>query len=45
MPDATDRSATAPPAPAGRLWFEMLNEIGIINQLSRTLFEGAQPTG
>lgn len=38
--------ADTPPAPPQdetlRLWFEILNEVGIIAQLSRTLFEAAQ---
>ncbi len=45
MPDATDPVPTAPPETLGRLWFELFNEIGIINQLSRALFEASQSDG
>jgi DNA-binding MarR family transcriptional regulator len=45
MPDAPDPATTPPPDPAGRLWFELFNEIGILAQLSRALFETAQPDG
>ena len=43
MPDAAD--ADQPPADAGRLWFELFNEIAILAQLSRAMFEAAQDDG
>jgi DNA-binding MarR family transcriptional regulator len=37
--------ASDPSEAPGRLWFELFTEVGIIAQLSRTMFEGAQADG
>lgn len=49
-PDPPPRPEPGPDSPLdtlgpGRDWFEMLNEIGIIAQLSRTLMESRLPEG
>jgi DNA-binding MarR family transcriptional regulator len=44
MPDAPD-AATPPPGSSGRRWFALFNEIGILAQLSRAMFEAAQADG
>jgi DNA-binding MarR family transcriptional regulator len=45
MPEPTPDAAPEPPDDIGRQWFEIFNEVGIIAQLTRTLFEGAQTDG
>jgi DNA-binding MarR family transcriptional regulator len=47
MPDPSETAEGREDSPeaVGRVYFELFNEVGIIAQLSRALFEGAQTDG